>query len=107
MIGLVLAPFFGRRRVENGVLICNGAGWPARLGWHYRAITFGHVILCVDEPDEALLAHELAHVRQYESWGPLFIPAYIVAALASVVKGGHPYADNHFEVAARRAAGNV
>jgi hypothetical protein len=35
----------------------------------------------------------------------LFIPAYVVAAVASVVKGGHPYADNHFEVAARRSAG--
>lgn len=98
----MLAPFFARRRVVNGVLVCTGATWPARLGWRYRAITFGHVILCVDEPDEGLLEHELAHVHQYERWGPLFIPAYLVAALASVLKGGHAHTDNHFEVAARR-----
>lgn len=102
-MGLALAPFFGQRHMERGVLICKNAGWPRRLGWNYRAITFGHVILCVDEPDEFLMRHELAHVHQYERWGPLFVPAYLVAALASLVKGGHPHTDNLFEVAARRA----
>ena len=27
-------------------------------------------------------AHERVHVRQYEHWGPLFIPAYLGAAVA-------------------------
>ena len=87
-----------------GTLVCIGATWPGKLGWHYRAITFGHVILCVDEPDEALLAHEMAHVRQYERWGPLFVPVYLLAALLSMLRGRRPHEDNYFEVAARRAA---
>jgi hypothetical protein len=76
------------------------------LGWHYRAITFGHVVLCVDEPDPTLIRHELAHVKQYERWGPLFVPAYVVASIVSMVRGGHAHTDNHFEVAARRAEGS-
>lgn len=103
--GLVLAPFFSHRRVHDGVLLCDTAAWPGRLGWKYRAITFGHVVLCVDQPDDDLLAHELAHVRQYERWGPLFIPAYLVAALFSLLRGGHPHRDNVFERAAQRDSG--
>src|SRR5215210_4875130 len=72
LVGAVLAPFFRTRRVTSGLLLCEGASWPRRLGWRYRAITFGHVILCVDEFDERLLAHELVHVRQYERLGPLY-----------------------------------
>ncbi|HWL64890.1 MAG TPA: hypothetical protein VNP73_02855 [Actinomycetota bacterium] len=106
MIGLVFAPFFSRRRVEDGVLLCEGAAWPRRLGWHYRAVTFGHVVLCVDELDEGVLAHELVHVRQYEKWGPLFIPAYLVAAGMARVRGGHAHRDNRFEVNARERSGH-
>jgi hypothetical protein len=102
-VGLALARGFASRRVINGVLVCEGASWPARLGWHYRAITFGHVILCVDRIDERTLRHEMAHVRQYETWGPLFVPAYLVAGLQAMGEGGHYYRDNRFEVAARRA----
>jgi hypothetical protein len=104
-IGLVFALFFKRRRAIGGILLCEGATWPARLGWHYRAITFGHVVLAVDELDDETLAHERAHVAQFERWGPLFIPAYLCAALVASLKGGRAYWDNHFEVQARRAAG--
>lgn len=96
-----MSPFFAARRFERGVLLCEGAGWPRRLGWHYRALTFGHVVLCVDRADDALLAHEMVHVRQYERWGPFFIPAYLVASLTAKVRGGRAYTDNSFEVAAR------
>jgi hypothetical protein len=101
LLGLLLAPFFRTRRVVTGALLCEGASWPRRLGWRYRAITFGHVILCVDRADEALLAHELVHVRQYERWGPLFIPAYLVASMWTRARGRRAYADNPFELAAR------
>jgi hypothetical protein len=104
LVGLLFAPFFRSRRRTRGVLLCEGAGWPARLGWNYRAITFGHVILCIDEADEALLDHEIVHVRQYERWGPLFIPAYILASVGAKARGGRAYADNPFEVAARSSA---
>jgi hypothetical protein len=96
---------FRRRYVVRGVLLCEGAEWPRRLGWRYRAITFGHVILAVDELDPETMRHELVHVRQYERWGPLFIPAYLFASARARLRGGHAYRDNPFEVAARAGAG--
>lgn len=104
LLGLLLAPFFHRRRVVDGVLVCEGATWPRRLGWRYRAITFGHVVLSSDELDAATLAHERAHVRQYERWGALFVPAYLVAALVAVLRGRHHYRENPFEIAARKVS---
>lgn len=106
LIGLVLVPFFSRRRVVEGVLLCEGAWWPRRLGWRYRAITFGHVVLATDVLDEAVWAHERAHVRQYERWGPFLIPAYLLAALWARFRGGRPHRDNFFERQARAEAGD-
>ena len=101
LLGAVLTPFFRRRVVVRGVLLAEGAAWPRRLGWKYRAITLGHTVLSVDELDPETFDHELVHVRQYERWGPLFVPAYLVASLAALFRGGHHYRDNAFEVAAR------
>ncbi|HEV3472161.1 MAG TPA: hypothetical protein VG408_03000, partial [Actinomycetota bacterium] len=83
------------------ILVCEGASWPKRLGWRYRAITFGHVVLSIDELDDATLAHERAHVHQYERWGPFFVPAYLAAAVMTRIRGRHHYLDNPFEAAAR------
>ncbi len=91
---------FRSRRVVDGVLLFEGATWPRRVGWGYRAITFGHVVLSLEPIDEATFAHELVHVRQYERWGPFFVPAYIVASGVARSRGGHFYRDNRFEVAA-------
>jgi len=104
LLGLLFAPFFRTRRIVSGVLVCEGAEWPRRLGWRYRAITFGHVVLCVDRLDERTLRHEFAHVRQFERWGLTFPPVYLGACLVAMVRGGHYYRDNTFERAARRAA---
>ncbi len=104
LLGALLSPFFRRRVVLHGVLLAEGAAWPRRLGWNYRAITFGHTVLSVDELDPDTLEHELVHVRQYELWGPLFIPAYALASVWARVRGGHHYRDNVFEVDARRLA---
>ena len=101
LFGLLISVFFRRRVVTRGVVLAEGAGWPRRLGWRYRAITFGHVVLCVDEADQELLDHELVHVRQYERWGPLFVPVYLIASAIARLRGGRAYADNRFEVAAR------
>ncbi|MFN2587844.1 MAG: hypothetical protein ABR613_06990 [Actinomycetota bacterium] len=100
-MGLLLSPFFRSRRATRGVVVCEGASWPRRLGWRYRAITFGHVVLCVDDLDETTFAHELVHVRQYEAWGVLLWPAYLLAALWARLRGGAAYRDNHFERQAR------
>lgn len=104
VVGLILCPFFARRRTHGDVLICEGAGWPRWLGWRYRAITFGQVVLAVDELDAATLAHELIHVRQYERWGPLYVPAYLLGSVAALLRGRHYYRDNPFEIEARGPA---
>jgi hypothetical protein len=104
LVGLVLAPFFRRRFIRRGVLLCEGATWPRKLGWRYRAITLGHVVLAVDELDDHTFQHELVHVRQYEDWGPLYMPAYVAASVMALVRGGHFYRDNRFEAAARAGA---
>jgi hypothetical protein len=105
LLGLVLSLFFRKRYVIRGVVLAEGAEWPRRLGWRYRAITFGHVVLSVDDLDPMTMRHELAHVRQYERWGPLFVPAYLSASLWMRLRGRHHYADNPFEVAARAIEG--
>ena len=104
LFGALLSVFFRRRVVVRGVLLAEGAAWPRRLGWNYRAITFGHTVLSVDELDPGTLEHELVHVRQYERWGPLFVPAYLLASLFAWLKGRHHYRDNPFEVSARELA---
>jgi hypothetical protein len=101
LLGLLLAPFFRKRSRRRGVLLCEGAAWPRRLGWRYRAITFGHVVLSVDELDERTFEHEMAHVRQYERWGPAYLPAYGLSSLKALVSGRHYYRDNGFELSAR------
>ncbi len=68
------------------------------------AITFGHVVLGTSRAMlDATRAHERVHVRQYERWGPLFIPLYLAASLLAAVCGGHAYYDNLFEREAMEA----
>lgn len=62
------------------------------------AMTLGHVVLGQsDETLDACREHEMVHVRQYERWGPLFIPAYLTASLWLWLRGRDPYMDNPFE----------
>ena len=68
------------------------------LAWRgFEAITLGHVIVAKTRLDDRILAHELAHIRQHERWGPFFYPAYLLASLAG-------YRRNPFERAADRGA---
>lgn len=101
LIGALLSLSFRRRRIIQGVLLAEGAVWPRRLGWRYRAITLGHTVLSIDELDPATFEHELIHVRQFERWGPLFLVVYPAASLWAKAQGKHHYRDNRFEVAAR------
>jgi hypothetical protein len=85
-----------------------GLAWTLRrlvpLDGGALALTLGHVVLGRDASAlAATRAHERVHVRQYELWGPLFLPAYALASVVALVAGGHPYRDNWFEREARRA----
>jgi len=106
IVGFLAAPFFRTRRVVGGVMVCEGADWPRRIGFRHRAMTLGHVVLCVDEIDDRVLEHELVHVSQWERWGLAFLPAYLLATLGALLRGRHFYRDNPFEVQARRIAGH-
>jgi hypothetical protein len=69
------------------------------------AITFGHIVLGRDVAAlEITRAHERAHVRQCERWGPLFIPAYLTASVWAGLMGVGAYEGNYFERQACRAA---
>ena len=68
-----------------------------------RALTLGHVVLGRNRASlDRSRAHELAHVRQAERWGPLFLPAYVAASLWAFLRGRRYYRDNWFEQDARR-----
>lgn len=62
------------------------------------AMTLGHVILARDAwLLQQTRAHEHVHVRQYERWGPLFIPAYLISGAIVWFRGLRAYEDNPFE----------
>jgi hypothetical protein len=84
-------------------------GGPAAVGWLYPirdglglswvgAVTLGHAILyrpgVVDGPTIAArltLAHELAHTRQHDLLGPLYLPLHILAqGLSALLTRGRP-----------------
>jgi len=112
LIGLMGLCTGGRIRLRDGVIEFYGGAvkwFVTRLpgGQFTLAITFGHTIL--GQTDAALdicREHEKVHVRQYERWGPLMGPAYLLCSLVLWLSGGKPYHDNPFERRAREAAGN-
>jgi len=99
-----------RAELREGVLEVHGPGVRRLLSalpvaFPVQAITFGHVVLgrdpgCLDRTR----AHERVHVAQCRRWGPLFLPAYLLASAWAHLTGRHYYRDNVFEVDARRVA---
>jgi hypothetical protein len=70
------------------------------------ALTLGHTVL--GQTDAALdisRDHERVHVRQYERWGPLMVPAYLGCSLVLWLAGRRPYRDNPFERQAYEVGG--
>lgn len=103
--GLALAVAGGgaiRYDGTRGCLVATGVRGPvgaAMAALRIDANAAGHIVLCrQDDPPDALLAHEAAHVRQAERLGPTLPAAYI---WLSAVYG---YRDNPLERAARRMA---
>src|SRR4051812_19319921 len=88
LLGMAVIFFGGHARTRQGALEFGGG----RLGQlipklpiSFVAITFGHVILGLDAATlDAVRAHEQVHVRQYERWGPLFGPAYLLSSLVQL-----------------------
>jgi hypothetical protein len=110
-IGLALSVLALRKErvaIFDGVIEAHGPllRWVlTRLGpgpGGIAAITLGHVVLGRDRPTlHETRSHERVHVRQYECWGPFFLPAYAAASLWALVRGGDAYLDNWFEREAR------
>ena len=116
-LGLLIAAAWlasgGSVRLVSGVFEVSGESIVARLrrlGFSRSplAITFGHVVLGTDRVFlERARVHEHAHVRQYERWGLLFIPLYLLSSLLQLLQGRRPYRDNHFERAAFQQEGEA
>ncbi|MGH2427558.1 MAG: hypothetical protein ACRDGV_01550 [Candidatus Limnocylindria bacterium] len=70
---------------------------------NWLAITLGRHILAWRDLTDAELAHELAHVRQWERHGLPFALRYLLAGWRAQRAGGHWYRDNEYEVEARSA----
>jgi hypothetical protein len=71
------------------------------LGGSTAAMTLGHTILGQDPADlDRCRDHEHVHVRQYERWGPFFLPAYVGWAVWLWLQNKDAYFDNPFEVEA-------
>lgn len=115
LFGLLLTPLAlgrrGRIRLHRGAIEASGPvlAWllrnavPIRGG--ARAMTLGHVVLGRDDVClEDCASHERVHVRQYERWGPLFLPAYSLSSLLALWRGEDPYFGNRFEIEAHRIA---
>jgi hypothetical protein len=116
-LGLLVVPLAllsgGGIQIVNGVLEVHGGlarGLLERctpLKGGALAMTLGHVVIGRDMASLAQTRrHERVHVRQCERWGPLFLPAYLLASAWILVfrRGRSPYLDNCFEREARRLA---
>ena len=99
----------GEVRRRAGTLEAHGGVAARVLQWIgfgriIDAIALGHVVLARDAASlDACRLHEHVHVRQWERWGPLFLPAYFGSSLWALVRGRDPYLANVFEREARAA----
>jgi hypothetical protein len=111
LLGLVFVPFAivsrGRVRAVCGVIEIHGGlvtlflrrGVLIRGG--IEAMTLGHVVLGLDQLSlDCSRAHERVHVAQYERWGPMMIPLYLLFSAFARLRGADPYFGNRFEVEA-------
>lgn len=93
LVGLLVGAAAGvRPTVRDGVLLFSHAraitGAVLRTRG-FTAGTLGHVVVAINDPDPALMAHELIHTRQAERFGPLMAPLYL-GLLAAYGYRRHP-----------------
>jgi hypothetical protein len=101
----------GRARAVSGVLEAHGGLVTfflrrlVPLPGGASAMTLGHVVVGRDVASlDRTRSHERAHVRQFEQWGPFFLPAYLAASVIATLRRRHYYRDNWFEKEAVAAA---
>jgi hypothetical protein len=103
VLGAVLCLLGGRMQRVQGTLEISGGALGRWAGggvgpFGVTAITLGHVVLgSSPQMLAALRSHEQVHVRQYERWGVLFVPAYLASSAWQLLRGRHVYRDNWFE----------
>lgn len=69
------------------------------------AMTLGHTIIGQEKSELAIVRdHEQVHVRQYERWGPFFIPVYLGYSFWLWIQKRDCYMENPFEVEAYKLA---
>lgn len=109
-----------------GILLLVGY-WPTAVWWDRGVLcfnvkrvigysttaaqTWGQTVMYVDRygggvrrhPRHPLVRHERKHCEQGRRWGVFFLIAYPVASLMAMLRGGHGYYDNAFEIEARKA----
>lgn len=103
MIGLLGLCTGGRARIRGRAIEFYGGAvtWLVRHlpgGELTLAFTLGHTI-CGQTAASLDIArrHEMVHVRQFERWGPLMGPAYLLSSLVLWLAGRRAYYDNPFE----------
>jgi len=104
LIGLLGLCTGGHARVRRPVVQFYGGAvkWLVRNvlpnGQYVLGFTLGHVVLGQAGAGlDISYDHELVHVRQFERWGPLMGPAYLLCSLVLWLQGRRPYRDNPFE----------
>src|SRR5436190_21843021 len=88
-------------RLECGVLVAESNRGLAYLFLTRRgfgAITFGRVVVSAMPITPHLLVHESHHSRQYEIFGPFYLPVYLY------LHARHGYARNPLEIEAEACA---
>ncbi len=110
LAGLLTWALGGNAKLVRGVVEFSGGLTGSliasqRIRFPYRAVTLGHVIIATDVASlDAARDHEHVHVRQYEQWGPFFLPAYLASSSWQIIRGRRCYRDNWFEQEAHKRA---
>jgi hypothetical protein len=103
ILGLIILCLGGHARFLSGALEFYGGLFgrlirkaPAFLS--FEAVTLGHVLIGINDARlESGREHEHIHIRQYERWGPFFLPAYAMSSLWQIACRRRWYRDNIFE----------
>lgn len=96
-LGQLLARLTGCRRRRDGrdsiwLATYDASASAPWLRWSrifgMAAVTLGLVTVYVEaKPSARLVAHERVHVTQALSWGPLYLPVYLLGAVAGALRG--------------------